>query len=458
MPTVNRRERVLIGLALGAVIIVALYLYVVEPLLDRYRELAELMPARAATLEARRRLIAQRPRLIEELAEATTLFDQQTQRLLPGPTAPLAASDLQRVVKEVTTSANVDVRSERVLPPNEVAGLQEVPIELTVAGSLRDTVALLAQIERTSRLPHRQGRQGARGCRGAAPRALDHANGGGLPPAHTGDQLVPYHNHAGSARDDGVALDASAAPRPQRGPGAREPRLRCRHRAHGWWSSIRCPARPRRDPWRRPAPPAVPSAADPGPDTYAVIAAQNLFNPARSETATATAVAVVKPILHGVGDSGRDEPRVSRGSDGQARERLLLGDAIGGGKIQKIADDRVMIVRPEGMVEVLLQDPSKPRPAPTAGPGVIAGQGQPVPGQPAAPGQIAPGQFVPGQPAPGQFAPVQVVPGQPALGQTVPGLTVPAQGPRPNTEALTGAPGPPAQSRRRPQQGQRGNE
>jgi Tfp pilus assembly protein PilO len=152
MPTVNRRERVLIGLALGAVIIVALYLYVVEPLLDRYRELAELVPAREATLEARRRLIAQRPRLIEELAEATTLFDQQTQRLLPGPTAPLAASDLQRVVKEVTTSANVDVRSERVLPPNELAGLQEVPIELTVAGSLRDTVALLAQIERTSRL------------------------------------------------------------------------------------------------------------------------------------------------------------------------------------------------------------------------------------------------------------------------------------------------------------------
>jgi Tfp pilus assembly protein PilO len=33
-----------------------------------------------------------------------------------------------------------------------VAGLQEVPIELTVAGSLRDTVALLAQIERTNRL------------------------------------------------------------------------------------------------------------------------------------------------------------------------------------------------------------------------------------------------------------------------------------------------------------------
>src|SRR5438876_3692193 len=147
MATLSRRERTLVGLAVGAVLIIAAYLYVIEPLVTRSRELAELMPAREATLEARRRLIAQRPRLIEELAEATTLFDQQTQRLLPGPTAPLAASDLQRVVKEVTTSANVDVRSERVLPPNELAGLQEVPIELTVAGNLRDTVALLAQIE-----------------------------------------------------------------------------------------------------------------------------------------------------------------------------------------------------------------------------------------------------------------------------------------------------------------------
>jgi Tfp pilus assembly protein PilO len=152
MLTLNRRERTVIGLALSALISVALYFYVVEPLLDRSRELAELAPAREATLEARRRLIAQRPRLLEEMGQTTRILEEQTARLLPGPTAPLAASDLQRVVKEVAAGANVDVRSERVLPPTELAGLQEVPIELTVAGSIRDIVALLSQIERTSRL------------------------------------------------------------------------------------------------------------------------------------------------------------------------------------------------------------------------------------------------------------------------------------------------------------------
>jgi hypothetical protein len=210
-------------------------------------------------------------------------------------------------------------------------------------------------------------------------------------------------------------------------------------------------------PMAAPAPAAVPATADPGPDTYAMIAAQNLFNPARSETATAAAVAVVKPILHGVVIQAGTSRAFLEDPSAKRVGGYSVGDTIGGGKIQKIADDRVVIARPEGMVEVLLQDPSKPRPAPTAAP-VIAGQGQFVPGMPAAPGQIAPGQFAPGQPAPGQpapgqFAPVQVGPGQPVPGQ-------PVQITRPNSEASPTVPqGPPSQNRRRASpQGQAGNE
>jgi hypothetical protein len=206
------------------------------------------------------------------------------------------------------------------------------------------------------------------------------------------------------------------------------------------------------------APAAGPATADAGPDTYAMIAAQNLFNPARSETATAAAaVNVVKPILHGVVIQAGTSRAFLEDPSAKRVGGYSVGDTIGGGKIQRIADDRVVIARPEGMVEVLLQDPSKPRPAPTAA-GVIAGQGQIVPGMPAAPGQIAPGQFgpgqpAPGQPAPGQFAPVQVGPGQPVPGQ-------PAQITRPNPEASPTVPqGPPSQNRRRSSpQGQAGNE
>src|SRR5215831_2914435 len=120
-----------------------------------------------------------------------------------------------------------------------------------------------------------------------------------------------------------------------------------------------------------PAPPMATAATSPSAEAYAAIAAQNLFNPGRSETASAAAtVAVVKPILHGIviqGGQSRaflEDPSVKRIGG------YSIGDSVSGGKIEKIADDRVVIARPEGLVEVLLQDPSKPRPvAPTpAGP------------------------------------------------------------------------------------------
>ena len=152
MPTLNPRERTLVGLALAGIVLVAIYLYVVEPLVVRSRDLAEVAPAREATLESRRQLVAQRPRLTEELNEATRGFEEQAARLLRGPTPPLAASELQKLVEEVAAAANVEVRSERVLPTADLAGLQEVPIELTVAGSVRQTMTLLYRIERTPRL------------------------------------------------------------------------------------------------------------------------------------------------------------------------------------------------------------------------------------------------------------------------------------------------------------------
>ena len=157
------------------------------------------------------------------------------------------------------------------------------------------------------------------------------------------------------------------------------------------------PVAPAGRPARAPQSAATAVGAESRPEAYGVIAEQNLFNPTRNQTATAAAVAVVKPLLHGIvidGPKSRaflEDPTVKRVAG------YSVGDSVSGGTIQKIADDRVVIARPEGMVEVLLQDPSKPRPAP-------------VPAVAAAPGQPAPGQPTPGQPTMGQAAPAQVSP------------------------------------------------
>lgn len=152
MSMLSRRERTLIGLGVAALLAVGGYLYVVEPMLARQREVAQLIPIREATLERRRLTIAQRPRLTGELEALTRRVEEASSGFLSGPTAPLAASELQKLVKELAGAANVDLRSERVVTPVDLAGVLEIPIELTVAGSTRQVVDLLTRLEQTSRL------------------------------------------------------------------------------------------------------------------------------------------------------------------------------------------------------------------------------------------------------------------------------------------------------------------
>src|SRR5262245_64767578 len=81
------------------------------------------------------------------------------------------------------------------------------------------------------------------------------------------------------------------------------------------------------------------------------------------------------PLFHGIVIEGAksraflEDPSIKRVAG------YSVGDQVVGGKLEKIAPDRVMISRPEGLVEVLLQDTAKQRPTPTAPPvvPVVAG-------------------------------------------------------------------------------------
>ena len=152
MATLTLRERVIVGAGVVVALAVGGYLFLVEPLLTRARDAEAMVPAREATLERRRLLVGQRPRLAEDLAAVTARLETESARLLRGPTPPLAASELQKLVKELLPAGGVEVRSERVLPTADHQGLQEVGLELTLTGSIRDTVAALARLERTDRL------------------------------------------------------------------------------------------------------------------------------------------------------------------------------------------------------------------------------------------------------------------------------------------------------------------
>lgn len=146
------RERAVVAVGAAVALVVGGYLLIVEPLVDRARAVEIRVPAREAALERRRLLVGQRARLAEELDAATARLELQSARLLRGPTPPLAASELQKVVKDLLPGSGVEIRSERVVQPADLDGLQEIGIELALVGSIRDTVTAISRLERADRL------------------------------------------------------------------------------------------------------------------------------------------------------------------------------------------------------------------------------------------------------------------------------------------------------------------
>ena len=144
-----------------------------------------------------------------------------------------------------------------------------------------------------------------------------------------------------------------------------------------------------------PAGVSVPAPARAGSaGAYGLVVSKNLFSPSRSEApAGPVVVAGPKPLLHGVVMDGPQSRAYLEDSTVKRTFGYAVGDAVNGGRVQSISEDRVVIARPDGLVEVLLQDPAKPKlavpavaaatPSPPAGP---APPGIPAPRVPAASG------------------------------------------------------------------------
>ncbi len=99
--------------------------------------------------------------------------------------------------------------------------------------------------------------------------------------------------------------------------------------------------------------------------SYLVVATKSLFSPTRSESESPLGqfAAGPKPVLHGVVIGGANRRAYLEDPVSKRVVSYAVGDATPGGRLDRIEEDRVVIIGSGGALEVLLQDPNKPKAA-----------------------------------------------------------------------------------------------
>jgi type II secretory pathway component PulM len=150
--TLSRRERVIVLVGGVALVLVLGWIFVVQPLADRTRVTRELVPSRSQVLARRLDLLARREAIAKELSTTGAEIERASARFLTEAAPAVAASELQKLTKDMAAQANTEIRSERILPPVERGEILEIPVEIAVSGEIRQLVDLLTRLEGAQKL------------------------------------------------------------------------------------------------------------------------------------------------------------------------------------------------------------------------------------------------------------------------------------------------------------------
>ena len=123
------------------------WIFVVDPLLERVRTTRELVPSRSQVLSRRLDLLARKDSIVKELERTNADIERASARFLAEAAPAVAASELQKLTKDMAAQAGTEIRSERILPPVERGEILEIPVEITVSGEIRQLVDLLARLD-----------------------------------------------------------------------------------------------------------------------------------------------------------------------------------------------------------------------------------------------------------------------------------------------------------------------
>lgn len=150
---VNLREKKLLLGTIGLAFVLLTYYYIVEPAIESQQKISAELAASVSTAHQNQLRVSRQQRLEQRLEQIGLEFEQLEAGLLPGSKAPLAAAELQKIIKAIVRkSPGVNIVSEKVLEPVKTGSYQRIAVQVTVDCLLSRLKDIMYHIEHSKTL------------------------------------------------------------------------------------------------------------------------------------------------------------------------------------------------------------------------------------------------------------------------------------------------------------------
>jgi hypothetical protein len=144
----NERDRRALGFLIPVALLILVVRFGVFPLMDSLDDATRAIPVREKTLRKYRALTAAAPARENDAKSFDARLADAEKGLLASRTAPLAAAEVQQLVRELTTTAGVQPRSVDFLPPRKLsADYATTSVSMQFTAGMDQVMALLNGIQ-----------------------------------------------------------------------------------------------------------------------------------------------------------------------------------------------------------------------------------------------------------------------------------------------------------------------
>ena len=148
---ISGRERLFL---FGAAALLVLYLGA-RPLITRVAVLGpqsdKLFAEKMQVIAAYRQAVGREDSVAAEAAALGAKISSFEAALLPGATPPLAAADIQTLLKEYSDGSGLKIQSEKILPHIKRDSYLEIPVQIVANGDIRSLKNFLVAVDSSKR-------------------------------------------------------------------------------------------------------------------------------------------------------------------------------------------------------------------------------------------------------------------------------------------------------------------